>query len=329
MSMLLFLNVLSYRGNPPSSPISHIFDREGGSVGRASSNPFALPDPAGFISRKHGKISYRDGDYVYTDTSTGGTYFASRNLLLQQDTLALRNGEILRIGEYEISVSLLPNHSGESETRDYDLKSSDPAHRAQPARSKPGAAASPAELYRCLLEGAGLDRDRDVPKDPELPERMRAAGRLLRAFAEGAMALLRNRAEAGEATAAKPSRSGSLLAAFVQAETALETLLARRQPGGADPVETVRAGFDEILMRQIAMGAAIEAEILVVLKRFDPQGIEALLADRNSPDKAQCWEAFRKAYPELVKDIAENFFGEEFARTYERQLRLLQSAKSR
>lgn len=293
MSMLLILNVLTYRGQAPTHTLSQTFNEAGGTIGRSSSNQLSLHDQTGFISRQHGKITCQGGVYAYTDTSSSGTHVVNRNLLLQQDSLALRNGDILRIGEYEIAVSLIPANAAES-----------PAPASRPVS---------AELYRCFLEGAGLDNPLPAGQgDPA--ERLRAAGKLLRAFAEGTAALLRTR------PGLEPSAS---------AEDTLAALLGPGPSPQTSPADTVRTHFDGLNAHHVALNAAIQAELLVALRRFDPLSIEALLAPQDTPDRTQCWEAFRKAYPGLVADITENFFGTEFTRLYEQQLRLLQSAKPR
>lgn len=331
--MLLFLNVLTYRGKPPAKALSHIFDAQGGSVGRSSSNQFVLPDPAGFISRVHGIIAFRDGAYAYTDSSTGGTYLATRNMLLEQDTLVLRNGDILRVGEYEIAVAILPDPSAEAAFKESEPPprpgSSSPTlakpigfrHRRHPHSGTP-------DLFGHFLEGVGLDC-RDRVRDEDLPELMKSAGILFRALVEGTLALSRTRSETRQSAASQSTRDTNPLGSAATLNDALELMLLPPRPGFMDPAEAVRASFGDILIHQISMSAAIQAELIVALRRFDPSGIEKLFGDPGEEGKTRCWEAFRKAYPELVDDITENFFGEEFQRIYERQLRLLQSAKTR
>lgn len=106
--MALILKVLSYKGTPVAEASSCTFDQEGGSIGRSQDNRFVLPDPDKFISRKHGSIEFRNGAYSFTDSSTAGTYFVNRDMLLQHDTAPLSNGDVLRIGEYEIAVFEVP-----------------------------------------------------------------------------------------------------------------------------------------------------------------------------------------------------------------------------
>lgn len=293
--MLLLLNVLTWRGGPPQSALSHLFDTAGGSIGRSSSNQLRLPDPEGFISRKHGSIAYQDGDYRYTDTSSGGTYFATRNLLLEQDTLALRPGDILRIGDYEIAVALLPD----AETG------------SKPDRPNP-------DLFQEFLEGAGLElRHRFKPED--LPGLMRALGALFRPLAEAALAPSPlHPGPAADAT--DPAAQSACL------DAALEHLLLPGPGAATDPLDTLLDLLEDAAHQKLALHAALQAELAVALRRFDPDGLARIGGD---PDPARCWETFRTAYPGLAKDIAQNFLGAEFVKTYQRQLRLLRTVKGR
>lgn len=302
--MLLFLKVLTHRGKPPSHDLSRLFDAGGGTVGRSSSNQLSLPDREGFISRQHGTISYRDGHYNYTDTSTGGTYFTNRNLLLEQDSLVLRQGDTLRIGEYEIAVSLLP-----------DSETATPAHVQRFHSAQ--------DLFQAFLQGAELEH-LPAASAEELPVLMRSIGALLRAVVEGTLAL--SRASAGMADPAPPDPQNNPLGPAAAIDDALAFLL---RPGSQElpsPLDAVRDRYGDLLRHWLAMNAATQTELSIALRRFDPEGIKRFGGIQSGE---QCWEAYRKAYPGVARDITENFFGEEFAKTYERQLSLLRRSKVR
>jgi type VI secretion system protein ImpI/type VI secretion system protein len=103
--MPLILKVLRYKGQPVPSEIMARFDESGGSIGRSSDNYFVLRDPGRFISRKHASIVFRNGSYFFSDTSKNGTYVVNKDLRLLKDTVELHDGDLLRIGDYEIAVS--------------------------------------------------------------------------------------------------------------------------------------------------------------------------------------------------------------------------------
>lgn len=104
--MTLILKTLSYKGLPPNQEISAQFDAKGGTIGRAPDNHLVLPDPEKFTSRLHASIVFEAGRYFIQDSSTGGTFLSNSQTLLQQGRAALHDGEKLRIGEYELVVSI-------------------------------------------------------------------------------------------------------------------------------------------------------------------------------------------------------------------------------
>jgi type VI secretion system protein len=202
--------------------------------------------------------------------------------------------------------------------------------RQEPASPAPDAAGAP-DLFACFLEGAGL-ASRDWVRDEELPEVMKMAGALLRDFVVGMMAVLRARSEMKSQlrvlVTTMRAQENNPLKFTVTPDDALKLMLTRYHPGFMDPVKAVRGGFDDLVNHQMATNAGIQAALAAALKRFDPQGFEKLHEDAFIQKKAKCWDAFCKAYPGLVSDTMENFFGEEFADVYERQMHRLQSTES-
>lgn len=110
--MSLTIKVVSYKGVPPAQEISSRFDEQGGSIGRSPDNHLVLPDPEKFISRLHARIIFQGGQYFIQDSSTGGTFLGPNDSLLQHNQALLENGQRVRIGEYELVVSLAgePSH---------------------------------------------------------------------------------------------------------------------------------------------------------------------------------------------------------------------------
>ena len=84
-----------------------IFGVHGGSIGRASDNDWILPDPERYVSGHHATIEYRDGGYWLTDTSSNGTYVNEETAPISDvGPQALKDGDRLRIGDYEVIVSI-------------------------------------------------------------------------------------------------------------------------------------------------------------------------------------------------------------------------------
>lgn len=147
--MVLILRVLSYKGLPSTQPISAQFDAQGGSIGRAPNNQLVLPDPEKFISRVHASIHCEAGRYFIEDSSTGGTFLNDSDIPLQQGRAVLSDGEKLRIGEYELLVTISESATAgfavsiEQPVRQLDLAQNSvldgPFAPAQPAASQPKA----------------------------------------------------------------------------------------------------------------------------------------------------------------------------------------------
>jgi type VI secretion system protein len=108
-SATITLTVTRSAGSAPPQPMSATFDRQGGSIGRRQENDWVLPDPERFISGRHALIDFRDGAFYLTDISSNGVFLNRSTSPLGKDNwAALQDGDIINIGDYEISVTLPP-----------------------------------------------------------------------------------------------------------------------------------------------------------------------------------------------------------------------------
>ena len=93
----------------PSSPsvMQYEWSELGGTLGRSAANDWVLPDNTRFLSAKHALIKYQNGHYYITDTSTNGVFIDQNPVPLGKDnSVRLKNGNVLKLGEYEIEVLL-------------------------------------------------------------------------------------------------------------------------------------------------------------------------------------------------------------------------------
>lgn len=141
--MTLIIKAVSYKGMPLAEEISARFDAQGGSIGRSSDNRLALPDPEKYISRRHAEIQYEGGQYFIQDSSAAGTYLEPQGQLLQQSRAVLADGDRLRVGEYELQVSIVESAPAFSEpyaaqpVRQLDLAGGGPLDGPFAAPQKP------------------------------------------------------------------------------------------------------------------------------------------------------------------------------------------------
>jgi type VI secretion system protein len=105
--MALRLRVVSEHSTRLGALATKIFGVHGGTIGRATDNEWILPDPERYLSGKHARIDFRAGAYVLVDTSSNGTYVNGAQVPLgKYHDYALRDGDYVRLGEYELLVSI-------------------------------------------------------------------------------------------------------------------------------------------------------------------------------------------------------------------------------
>ncbi|WP_442499595.1 type VI secretion system-associated FHA domain protein TagH [Methylobacter sp. sgz302048] len=139
--MSLLLKIISLKGQPFNAGTEAVFDRHGGTIGRADENTLVLPDPEKFVSRRHASISFENGHYLIRDSSLSGTYIDDQEPPLNDGTQTLIDGMRLRIGEYEILVSITPEQQPDDFALGPDLFAS--PFEAVPAAKSPVYAPSP------------------------------------------------------------------------------------------------------------------------------------------------------------------------------------------
>lgn len=88
-------------------PLSVVLDRRSATIGRASSTDWSLPDPDLHISGRHCDILFRNGGYELVDNSTNGT-FVNDDAKRLSGPHPLRDGDLIRIGKYEVVAKLGP-----------------------------------------------------------------------------------------------------------------------------------------------------------------------------------------------------------------------------
>src|ERR1700685_1650182 len=105
--MTLRLSVGSEHGIRLGQNSTKVFGVHGGTIGRSTDNAWILPDPDRYLSGKHVRVDFRAGTYVLVDTSSNGTYVNGAQVPLgKYHDYQLKDGDYLRLGEYELLVSI-------------------------------------------------------------------------------------------------------------------------------------------------------------------------------------------------------------------------------
>jgi type VI secretion system protein len=105
--MALRLRVVSEHSTRLGPQSTKVFGVHGGTIGRATDNEWILPDPERYLSGKHARVDFRAGSYVLVDTSSNGTYINGAQVPLgKYHDYPLKDGDYIRLGEYELLVSI-------------------------------------------------------------------------------------------------------------------------------------------------------------------------------------------------------------------------------
>jgi type VI secretion system FHA domain protein len=111
MNMALRLRVVSEHSTRLGALSTKVFGVHGGTIGRATDNEWILPDPERYLSGKHARIDFRAGAYILVDTSSNGTYVNGAQVPLgKYHDYALKDGDYVRLGEYELLISIDQNN---------------------------------------------------------------------------------------------------------------------------------------------------------------------------------------------------------------------------
>jgi type VI secretion system protein len=109
--MTLRLSVVSEHAIRLGQQSTKVFGVHGGTIGRGTDNAWSLPDPERYLSGKHVRIDFRSGTYVLVDTSSNGTYVNGAQVPLgKYHDYVLKDGDYIRLGEYELLVSIDKNN---------------------------------------------------------------------------------------------------------------------------------------------------------------------------------------------------------------------------
>ena len=107
--MTLRLRVVSDQRRSLGDRSSIVFTVDGGTIGRSADNDWVLPDPLRYVSAHHARVQFRNGRYYLQDVSTNGVFVNDESEPLNRrgpDGYPLRNGDMLKVGDYQVVVAL-------------------------------------------------------------------------------------------------------------------------------------------------------------------------------------------------------------------------------
>lgn len=188
------------------------------------------------------------------------------------------------------------------------------------------------ELTAAFARGAGLRAG--LP--PLTPEWMEHLGALLRATAEGTLALLQSRAVAkrhirAPVTHIAPRQNNPLKFSPDATEALTRMLYREARPGFLDPVAALHDAHHDLLVHQVAMVAGMRAAVFELFSRLGPAAAEKAEGPARGISRvplfraAALWRRYRQQHAQLLEHLDDDFetiFGREFLRAYEAQSQL-------
>jgi type VI secretion system FHA domain protein len=148
--MALKLTVLSEQHASLGSRECIVIGVGGGTIGRAHDNDWVLPDPNRYLSAHHARVKFRDGAYHLIDTSSNGIFVNDRpEALGRRGSYVLQDGDLLRLGSYQIAVAIDEEGTQSSEASAvFPVNSAAGSAAATGSRSDLGADFSMRDLLR-------------------------------------------------------------------------------------------------------------------------------------------------------------------------------------
>ncbi|WP_278937865.1 type VI secretion system-associated FHA domain protein TagH [Pseudomonas helleri] len=105
--MELVFDLLDTRSRDAAQVMRKTFTEQGGTIGRNAACEWALVDSTRSVSNYHAHISYRDGTFFFTDTSTNGSRCnRSEAWLNKGQAQRIEHGDVFYIGDFQLRAQL-------------------------------------------------------------------------------------------------------------------------------------------------------------------------------------------------------------------------------
>jgi predicted component of type VI protein secretion system len=315
-------------------------------VGRGPDVDWVLPDPDRLLSKRHFAVAFREGTWQVADTSTNGTWLNTEPTSIGRGAIrALRDGDRLRLGRYEIEIRLdqagdVPKSGARRGLQSLDGSSNEsrspqrppavgpePHVRSAPAveppstsvperPSSPGHVTIPdgdADLLTAFFAAAGLAGAQ--ARDPRAV--MTSLGHALRAVVSGLRAVLIARAAIkGEFRIDQTmnrARGNNPLKFSTSDDDALSALLGLGRQAEMTAAAAIEEALRDLRTHELATASAMKVAIRALLEELDPHKIRAAsendsgMAVLPAQRKARAWDAFEARHDTVSRALVDDF----------------------
>jgi FHA domain-containing protein len=344
---MIKISVVSYNNQTASLPLSAVFGRNGGTVGRGEDNFFVLPDPKHHVSRLQASIKSADAHHTISNLSQANPVLVNGYEIEFGREYDLLVGDKIQIGLYLLRAESDPtDDSGDGNTV-RTMEISDIAIGAGTPRingDQPAAAVAQAQeqmttalvdalpadqlaapalpaadnqaLLQAFLNGAGIPA---VSISSGLtPELMETIGKLLATAIQGTVDLNALRAlvkrEAHAEVTMVVVRNNNPLKFFPDCETILTQMLRKKMPGFMGPQEAMQDAYEDLRAHQLGIVAGTRAAMAEVLERLDPDNFNQESRERSFFDavlparrKAEMWDRYAEIFRNIEIETQDDF----------------------
>lgn len=312
---MIRLAVASYDSVAPATPMAAVFGAQRRTVGRSDDNFLILPDPSHEVSRSQAAVWSEGGRHTIVSLSDATPVVLNGVELATSAETAIKPGDTLQIGRYQLRVEDAPAASGEQ--------------------------ADLAALKSAFLRGAGIAPDAiSADWTPELMELM---GKLMASSLQGVIDLLALRSLVKQEVKADVTmvvvRNNNPLKFFPDSQTVLIQMLRKKMPGFMEPLEAMEDACHDLRGHQVGVVAGTRASMDNILGRLKPERFEAELPPPNLMDtlapsrrKAALWDLYAQQYRALAgesKDQFKTLFGAAFLAAYELEVDRFNGSRDR
>ncbi|MFN3582084.1 MAG: type VI secretion system-associated FHA domain protein TagH, partial [Pseudomonas sp.] len=106
--MELILDMISSQQSLTDMPPSKTFRKAGGIIGRAEDCDWVIPDRKRVVSGRHAEVSFQDGAFYLTDTSSNGILLKPNNTPIPKgQPHRIEHGTLFSVGDFEIRARLV------------------------------------------------------------------------------------------------------------------------------------------------------------------------------------------------------------------------------
>lgn len=242
--------------------------------------------------------------------------------------------------EKVVNVMPPPRRKKEDSNKEQSVRNEKPASgNTDESYFSTNSSALPSGSASAFLKGLGVDETLFGVGFSE--QELFLAGKLFRTALQGTMEVLQSRAEIKnemrmDMTTIQPIQNNPIKFA-VNVDEALKKMFLQENTSYMDPEQAMNEAFDDIKSHQIAVISGIQASLVSVLKRFEPENLVERL-EKESPisanipihRKAKLWDKFESLYDTIESEAEDDFnrlFGQEFAKAYDEQVAQLEKQR--